>query len=101
MIRYRLDDPGCPGEDDYRLITTLLDPRQAPAAELAALHPQRWECETVLDELKTHQRGAKSVVLAGTPPDGIHQEIYAHLLVHHALRADGPGRRRGRTTGRQ
>ncbi len=71
VIRYRLDDPGRTGEDDYRLITTLLDPVRAPAAELAALYPRRWECETVLDELKTHQRGA----------------IYAHLLVHHALRA--------------
>ncbi|WP_435842239.1 IS4 family transposase [Streptomyces cyaneofuscatus] len=87
VIRYRLDDPGRPGEDGYRLITTLLDPRQAPAAELAALYPQRWECETVLDELKTHQRGAKSVVLASKTPDGVRQEIYAHLLVHHALRA--------------
>lgn len=26
-----------------RLITTLLDPDQAPAAELAALYHQRWE----------------------------------------------------------
>ncbi|MDT9689815.1 hypothetical protein Q5762_16005 [Streptomyces sp. P9(2023)] len=87
MIRYRLDDPGRPGGDDYWLITTVLDPGRAPAAELAALYPQRWERETVLDELKTHQRGAKSVVLASKTPDGIRQEIYADLLVHHALRA--------------
>ncbi|MEU1820822.1 IS4 family transposase [Streptomyces abikoensis] len=87
VIRYQLEDPGRRGEDDYRLVTSLLDPGQAPATELAALYPRRWECETVLDELKTHQRGAKNVVLASKTPDGIRQEIYAHLLVHHALRA--------------
>ncbi|MCX5309106.1 hypothetical protein OG304_37695 [Streptomyces sp. NBC_00160] len=41
----------------------------------------------MLDEIKTHQRGAKSVVLASKTPEGVRQEIYAHLLVHHALRA--------------
>jgi hypothetical protein len=86
-IRYRLDDPGRPGEDQYVLLTSILDPAAAPAAELAALYPERWECETVLDEIKTHQRGAKTVVLASKTPIGIRQEIYAHLLVHYALRA--------------
>ncbi|GAA3287439.1 IS4 family transposase [Streptomyces lavendulae] len=87
VIRYRLDDPGRPGQDQYVLLTSVLDPALAPAADLAALYPERWECETVLDEIKTHQRGAKSVVLASKTPDGVRQEIYAHLLVHHALRA--------------
>ena len=35
-------------------------PEQAPAAELAALYAQRWEIETTLDEVKTHQRGPGS-----------------------------------------
>ncbi|WP_328926695.1 IS4 family transposase [Streptomyces sp. NBC_00190] len=87
VIRYRLDDPGRPGEDQYVLLTSVLDPVRAPAADLAALYPQRWECESVLDEIKTHQRGAKTVVLASKTPTGVRQEIYAHLLVHHALRA--------------
>jgi hypothetical protein len=44
VIDYRLDDPGRPGEPaGYRLITTILDPERAPAAELAALYPQRWD----------------------------------------------------------
>ncbi|GGT73440.1 hypothetical protein GCM10010207_83910 [Streptomyces atratus] len=87
VIRYRLDDPGRPGQDQYVVLTTILDPVRAPATALAALHPQRWECESVLDEIKTHQRGATTVVLAGRTPTGIQQELYAHLLVHHALRA--------------
>jgi hypothetical protein len=87
VIDYRLDDPGRPGEPQgYRLITTIMDPERAPAAELAALYPQRWELETALDELKTHQRGP-GVVLRSTDPDGVRQEVWAHLLVHYASAA--------------
>lgn len=69
----------------YRLITTILDPQAAPAAELAALYSQRWEIETTLDEIKTHQGGPR-LVLRSQHPAGVEQEIYAFLLVHHALR---------------
>jgi hypothetical protein len=87
VVRYRLDDPGRPGvEEGYVLLTTLLDPGQTPATELAALYTERWECETVLDEIKTRQRGAREV-LTSKDPVGIRQEISAHLLVHYALGA--------------
>lgn len=69
----------------YRLITTILDPQAAPAADLAALYAQRWEIETALDEIKTHQGGPR-LVLRSQHPAGVQQEIYAFLLVHHALR---------------
>jgi len=86
VIDYGLDDPGRPqAEPRYRLITTILDPDVAPAAELAALYPQRWEFETALDELKTHQRGPR-VVLRSKMPDGVTQEIYGYLCVHYAIR---------------
>jgi hypothetical protein len=38
-------------EPIYRLISTILDPTQAPAKELAALYHERWEIG--VDELKT------------------------------------------------
>jgi len=86
VIDYTLDDPGRPdAESTYRLITTIMDPAAAPAGELAALYPQRWEFETVLDELKTHQRGPR-VVLRSKQPDGVTQEVYGHLCVHYAIR---------------
>ncbi|MDF3288133.1 IS4 family transposase [Streptomyces silvisoli] len=69
----------------YRLITTILDPKAAPAAELAALYAQRWEIETTLDEIKTHQGGPR-LVLRSQHPTGVEQEIFAFLLIHHALR---------------
>lgn len=68
-----------------RLVTTVLDPQQAPAEELAALYHQRWEIETALDELKTPLRGAK-IVLRSKTPDLVRQEFYGLLLAHFAVR---------------
>ncbi len=86
VIDYTLDDPGRPDtEDRYRLLTTILDPAAAPGDDLAGLYPQRWEFESVLDELKTHQRGPR-VVLRSKAPDGVRQEIYGYLCVHYAIR---------------
>jgi hypothetical protein len=86
VVEYRLDDRALPEQDQrYRLITTILDPEAAPAAELAALYPQRWELESALDELKTHQRGPR-VVLRSKHPDGVYQEAYGHLCTHYAIR---------------
>jgi hypothetical protein len=86
VLEYRLDDPALAEDDQrYRLITTILDPDTAPAHELAALYPQRWELESALDELKTHQRGPR-VVLRSKPPDGVYQEAYGHLCTHYAIR---------------
>ena len=61
VIEFRLKDVKG-AEPIYRLITTILDPTQAPAKELAALYHERWEIETALDELKTHLRGAQIVL---------------------------------------
>jgi hypothetical protein len=47
---------GADAEPMYRLVTTILDPTEASATELAALYHERWEIETVLGELKTHLR---------------------------------------------
>jgi hypothetical protein len=79
-------DPGRPAQPaPIRLLTTILDPTRAPATELAALYQQRWEFETTLDELKTHQRGPK-VVLRSKSPEMVAQEVWGMLLVHHAIR---------------
>ena len=86
MIEYTLEDPGLPqAEQRYRLLSTLLDPEQAPAAELAALYRERWELEGAIDELKTHQRGPR-VVLRSKHPDGVIQEAYGYLCTHYAIR---------------
>jgi hypothetical protein len=87
VIEYTLADPGRrTSVDRYRLVTTILDPAAAPAHELAALYTERWEVETALGELKTTQRGPKQV-LRSKSPELVCQEVWAHLLVHYALRA--------------
>ena len=85
IIDYTLDD----GRDNptvYRLVTTMLDPVEAPALDLAAAYTQRWEIESVFDELKTHQRGSK-VVLRSKSPDLVLQEIWGYLCCHYAIRS--------------
>jgi hypothetical protein len=84
VIEYTLENH--PQGETYRLMTTLLDPAQAPALELAALYPERWELEGVFDELKTHLRGGQQVVLRSKTPALVEQEIYGLLLAHRAVR---------------
>jgi DDE family transposase len=69
VVAYDLDELRPQREGAYRLVTDLLDHQRYPARELAAPYPQRWEEETALDQLKTHQRGA-GVVLTGKTPEG-------------------------------
>ena len=84
VIEYRLE--GVQGAEPlYRLLTTIVDPEQAPATELAALYRERWEIETALDELKTHLRGAR-IVLRSKTPELVAQEFYGLLLAHFAVR---------------
>jgi len=83
-IEYRLDKvPNA--EPIYRLVTTILDYKLAPAKELAALYHERWEIETTLDELKTHLRGAQ-IVLRSKTPELVRQEFHGLLMAHYAIR---------------
>jgi hypothetical protein len=68
------------------LLTTVTDPGDARADELADAYHQRWEEETGNDQLKTHLRGPGRV-LRSRLPDLVHQEIWAYLTVHHAISA--------------
>lgn len=71
-------------ESMYRLLTTILDPEEAPATELAAFYHERWEIETALDELKTHLRGEK-IVLRSKTPGLVRQEFFGFLMAHFAV----------------
>jgi hypothetical protein len=84
VIDYRLDKVP-DAEPIYRLITTILDHKLAPAKELAALYHERWEIESALDELKTHLRGAQ-IVLRSKRPELVKQEFYGLLMAHFAIR---------------
>jgi hypothetical protein len=86
VIEYRpLFEDGTEG-DIVRLITTLLEPAQAHAEELARLYTERWSEETSFDELKTHLRGPKRI-LRSPLPDLVEQEWYGFLLTYYVVRA--------------
>jgi hypothetical protein len=84
VIDYQIDD-GRPNDETYRLFTTIVDPDDASAVDLAVAYAQRWEIETAFDELKTHQRGPRTV-LRSKSPDLVLQEIWGHLCCHFAIR---------------
>ena len=88
VIEYPITDPRSPKAEGgtHRLVTTILDPDAAPAAELAALDVKRWRIESIFEELKANQR-APRVILRSRTPSGAYQEAWGYLCVHYALRA--------------
>ena len=85
VVDYTIDD-GRENPTAYRLFTTLLNAGEVTAIDLAASYTQRWEIELIFDELKTHQRGPRTV-LRSKSPDLVLQEIWGHLCCHYAIRS--------------
>ena len=84
VIEYTLEGISGP-ETVYRLLTSILNPEECPARELAALYHERWEIETALDELKTHLRGSR-IQLRSKKPELVIQEFYGLMMAHFAVR---------------
>lgn len=82
VVEYRLKRGG---ESSYRLLTTLLDPQQAPAESLATLYPQRWEIELTIKEGKTVIREGKPT-LRSKIPELTQQEFWGLLMAHYTVR---------------
>jgi hypothetical protein len=75
------------GKEIYRLVTTLLDSKEAPADELAGLYPMRyWVSEGFNREIKTIL-SAPRIVLRSKTPAMVIQELYGLLLAQYAVRA--------------
>lgn len=87
-LHVRVIDYTVPGRgkgEVFTVVTSVLDPEELPAPELAAAYQQRWEIELVFDELETHQLG-HAAVLRSRSPDLVMQELYGLLLTHYAIR---------------
>ena len=79
VVEYRL-----PWSDEwYRLVTTILDPVQALAKDLAALYHELWDVEGFLQQIKSVQLNHEKIFRSKSP-DGVQQEFWAHLGVHYA-----------------
>jgi hypothetical protein len=85
VIEYTVSDPNRPGYGIiHRLVTSLLNPDQAPALDLACAYHERWEIELAIDEMDTHQREA-GAPLRSRKPLGVIQEFYALLIAFNAI----------------
>jgi hypothetical protein len=85
VIEYQVPDRGQDGAQEVIcLLTTILDPREAPAPLLAQVYHERWEHETGNRQLKTVLRGPGRV-LRSHSPDMVVQEIYGYLLTEYAV----------------
>lgn len=83
-FRLRVIEYTLPGSQEvYRLVTTILDPVRAPAAELAAVYHQRWDIEGFFKQVKSVQLNEEKIFRSKSP-EGVRQEFWAHLAVHYA-----------------
>jgi hypothetical protein len=86
VVEYEIPDREGNGTGELIcLITSILDPGDATAIELATAYHQRWESETSFREKKTYLRGSGRV-LRSKSPEMVRQEIWALLLTHYAIR---------------
>ena len=87
VIEYTVtDSTGSRATEVFRLITTILDPDDLPATELAAAYQQRWEYEISLKEIET-QMLEPGGGLRSKSPELIRQEMWGLLLAHYAIRS--------------
>ena len=69
-----------------KLITSLLDPKQYPRAELVDMYHERWEIELGYGEIKTDMLG--SVPLRSKSVDRVRQEIWGLLIAYNLIRLE-------------
>jgi hypothetical protein len=69
-----------------RLLTSLLDAKTHPAAEIVALYHERWEIELGYREIKTDM--LDSVPLRSKSIDRVRQEIWGLLIAYNLVRLE-------------
>ena len=84
-MRLRVVSYQVQGWPERKLMTSLLDPEQFPARELAALYHERWETEIGYAELKTTMLQRRES-LRSKKPDGVRQEAWGILLAYNLVR---------------
>jgi hypothetical protein len=82
MIRFTLEIPGYRTQS-VTLITTLLDPVQFPAAELARLYARRWRIELWFRDIKTSMGMEKLRCLS---PKMVHKELEMFFIAYNFIR---------------
>jgi len=81
-IRYRRK-----GFAPQLLLTSLRDPKEYPATEIAELYQERWELELGYDEIKTELLDREETIRS-RKPDGVKQELWGILLAYNLIRLE-------------
>lgn len=81
-VRYRRK-----GFSPQLLLTSLRDPDEYPAAELAELYHERWELELGYDEIKTELLDREETIRS-RKPEGVKQELWGILLAYNLVRLE-------------
>jgi hypothetical protein len=76
-----------PGFRPQTLLTSMLDAKQFPTAELVALYHERWELELGFDEVKTDMLDRQEAIRSKTPK-GVMQELWAIGLAYNLVRLE-------------
>jgi hypothetical protein len=82
-VRFRVEQPGFRTRSIV-VVTTILDPLQASAAELASLYRARWNNELDLRSIKVV---LQMDLLRCKTPELVRKEIWAHVLAYNLIRA--------------
>lgn len=69
------------------LLTSLMDAKKYPAADIADLYHERWELELGFDEIKTEMLDREEA-LRSQSPERINQEIWGILLAYNLIRLE-------------
>jgi hypothetical protein len=87
VIEYTVtSSTGSAQPETFRLLTTIPDPDDVTAIELAAAYQQRWEYEISLREIETQMLEPGSG-LRSRSPELVRQELWGLLLAHYAIRS--------------
>ncbi len=81
-IRYRRK-----GFSPQLLLTSLRDPNEYPATEIAELYHERWELELGYDEIKTELLEREETIRS-RKPDGVKQELWGIFLAYNLIRLE-------------
>ena len=81
-IRYQV-----PGHDPQFLLTSLLNPKTHPAAELIGLYHERWDLEIGFAEVKTTTLEQRPALRSKLPTTTL-QEVWGILLAYNLIRLE-------------
>lgn len=82
VVRYRRE-----GFRPRALLTSLLDPKEYPAAEIAELYHERWELELGYDEIKTEMLERLEAIRSQVP-ERVKQEVWGLAVAYNLVRQE-------------